>query len=282
MQNPLTALLDRLPRFPIGSPRLRHWQMSLWALGFAASLTGSVWSIEVRAESPATAPAPLKAALSQLDAAANQHSVKNVLQFYGPNFTHSDGLTRQTLEEALTQLWKRYPDATYRTELKSWQPVGNAVVAETVTYITGTQKVGDRQFKLNATLTARQRFENQKIVKQEILNERSQITTGSKPPTIKLSLPKQVTVGQDYSVDAIVEEPLGKDLLLGAALEEAVKPDGYINPTTANLELLSAGGIFKVGRAPNKPENRWISAVVVRHDGMTMVTERLQVLDRKK
>lgn len=282
MHNPLTSLADRLYRFPSGSAKLRRWQMSLWALGFAASITGSLVPISVRAESPATAPAPLKTALTQLDAAANQHNVKNVLQFYSPNFTHSDGLTLQTLETALTQLWKRYPNATYRTELKSWRSVGNAIVAETVTYITGTQKAGDQEFKLKATLESRQRFENQKIVKQEILNERSQLTAGSNPPTVKLTLPKQVTVGQDYSVDAIVEEPLGKDLLLGAALEESVKPDGYVNPTTANLDLLAAGGIFKVGQAPKTPENRWISAVVVRHNGMTMVTERLQVLDRKQ
>jgi len=37
----------------------------------------------------------LKNLLTQIDAAANQHDVKAVMQFYGENFSHSDGLSRQ-------------------------------------------------------------------------------------------------------------------------------------------------------------------------------------------
>lgn len=280
MQTPVTFLTaptsrDRGVRF-----RRRPWR--LMVLGVAASLAGSFWAIAVRAESPETAPAPLKQLLTQVDAAANDHDVQAVLQFYAPNFRHSDGLTRQTLGQSLTQIWKRYPNLTYRTELKSWQPEGAAVVAETVTRITGTQKLDNREFNIDSTLTARQRVENKTIVQQEILNEHSQMTSGSQPPNVKLTLPPQVTTGQEFSVDAIVEEPLGDDLLLGAALEEAIRPEGFVNPTTANLELLAAGGIFKVGRAPATADDRWISAVVVRHNGMTMVTQRLQVVDGKK
>jgi hypothetical protein len=93
-------------------------------------------------------------------------------------------------------------------------------------------------------------------------------------------LPEQVTIGRSYSFDAIVQEPLGDRLLLGAALEEPITPAGYINPAPLDLELLSSGGLFKTGRAPLRPENRWVSAVVIRDDGTTAVTQRMRVVGR--
>jgi hypothetical protein len=228
-----------------------------------------------------TPPAALTTLLSDMDKAANSQNPKSVTDLLSANFTHSDGLTRQTLQEALAALWKRYPDLTYRTDVKSWRPQGNGFIAETVTTMTGTQKEGDREFKLDATLEIRHTIENQKIVRQEVLNERNQITSGSKPPLLKVNLPDQVNGGQEFSFDAIVQEPLGDDLLLGAAIEESVKPTGYLNSTTANLEPLNSGGIFKVGRAPTNSENHWLSAVVVRYDGITMVTQRLRIIGRK-
>ncbi len=264
---------------PLSQPRRTRWQ---W--GAIASL--AVWSgslglaTPLAAQSPAAAPADLKSLLTGLDAAANKQNVQSVAEFFSPNFTHSDGLNRQTLQESLTTLWKRYPNLTYRTELKSWKQDGSAIVADTVTYITGVKKDGDREFKLTSELAARQRVENQKIVNQEVLQERSQMTSGTNPPTLKISLPEQVRSGQEFTFDAIVQEPLGDDLLMGAALEEPIKPEGFLNVTTVNLEPLNSGGIFKVGRAPANPVPHWLSAVIVRHDGITMVTQRLRVQGR--
>lgn len=260
----------------------RRWQAVLVALGVVIAIGGSLYSSRASAEPPETAPAPLKETLAAIDEAASSHNVQSVLAFYSPTFTHSDGLTRQTLEKALTQLWKRYPNLTYRTELKSWKTEGKGITAETVTHVTGVQKTGDRELKIDSTLQAQQQFENQKIVRQDILAERSQITSGTNPPTVKLNLPEQVNAGQEFSFDAVVQEPLGNDLLLGTALEEPVKADGFVNPTTVDLELLSAGGIFKVGRAPLTADHRWISAVLVRQNGMTMITQRLRVVNRAK
>lgn len=236
-----------------------------------------VWS-RATAAPPQTAPPQLKNLLTQVDAAANQHNVKAVMQFYGAQFTHTDGLTRQNMENALTQLWQRYPQLKYQTQLQSWQNDGQAIVAETITNITGTQPEDPRNLTLNATIKSQQRYENGKIVRQEILAERSQLSAGAKPPTVNLNLPQQVKVGQQYNFDAIVQEPLGDDYLVGAAIEEPIQADKYFNPTPVELKLLPAGGLFKVGRAPAKADNRWISAVLVRGDGMTLVTQRLQVI----
>jgi hypothetical protein len=233
------------------------------------------------ANTPETAPPELKRAIAQMDNAANAKNMQSVLQLYSPSFRHEDGLNRQMLEQSLTRLWKQYPNLTYRTELKSWQVLQNGTQAETITYITGTQISNGQELKLTSILQARHRFQNQRIVEQSVLSERNLITTGDKPPTVTLSLPNQVKTGQEFNFDAIVQEPLESDLLLGAVLEEPVNVNGYLKTPTMDLEPLSSGGIFKVGRASKMPTSQWISAVLVRHGGMTMVTQRLRVVDER-
>lgn len=255
-----------------------QFQPTSWLALFLLTLSLTAGWNRAQAQTPQNAPPQLTNLLTQIDAAANQRDVNAVMQFYSPNFTHSDGLTRQSMEQALTQLWQRYPQLRYQTQLQSWKAEGNAIVVTTITNITGAQSADNRNIALNSTIESRQRFEGQTIVRQDVLAERSQLTAGAKPPTVNVNLPQQVKVGQQYNFDAVVQEPLGGDYLLGAALEEPIKPENYLNPTPVNLELLSSGGLFKVGRAPIRPDNRWISAILIRGDGMTLITQRLQVV----
>jgi hypothetical protein len=270
---------------------------SIWALGIAPIVslgimgwTGQALAAVPVAEPPAAptpavrpvvaAPAGLTQTLTQIDAAASKGNLPGVMAFYAPQFTNSDGLTYSTFQDALSKFWTRYPGMVYKTEVNSWKAEGSAFVVETTTTITGTQTTPDRPVNLTATLSSRQRFEGQKIVQQEILSERSQVTIGQTPPAVQVNLPQQVTVGRNYAFDVIVTEPLGDRLLLGAALEEPINANGYLNAAPIDLELLSSGGLFKIGRAPLIPENRWVSAVVIRNDGMTAVTQRMQVVGR--
>ncbi|MCU0542130.1 MAG: nuclear transport factor 2 family protein [Oscillatoriaceae cyanobacterium Prado104] len=239
---------------------------------------GRVASPQVQAQTPANAPAQLTKLLTEIDAAANRRDVKGVMGFYGQNFTHSDGLNSQSLEKALKQLWERYPNLNYRTELKSWKSEGSAIVAETITTITGTHKQDGRQLNLKATIRSQQRFEAEKIVRQEILAEQTQLSSGNNPPTIQVNLPEQVKVGQEYHFDAIVREPIGDDILIGTVVEEPVSEKTLFNPSEVELELLNSGGIFKVGKAPDSPNTRWVSAVLMRQGGITTITQRLRVV----
>ncbi|MFB2974622.1 nuclear transport factor 2 family protein [Microseira sp. BLCC-F43] len=259
-----------LKLFPGAAPRL--------AIILVTALGLSTGGNSALAATPDTAPPELKNALSQIDAAANRRDVQGVMQLYSPNFSNSDGLNRQNMEKALGQLWQRYPQLQYRTSLESWErDRTGAILAVTVTQITGTQAIDGRDWTFNSTIRSRQRLENQKIARQEILAERTQLTSGEKPPNVEIKLPETVRAGQDFTFDAVVREPLGDDVLVGAALQESITAQGYLNPTQVQLEPLAAGGIFKQGRAPNNAGKYWISAVLVRADGMTIVTQRLQV-----
>ena len=246
--------------------------------GLAISLgLGSMGAMEARADSAESAPAELTTALSQMQAAASGGNVDAVMQNYSPTFTNEDGFTYDSLKSALKTLWESYDTLTYRVELRSWEPTGNGYKAETVTYIDGTQTVEGRPAKLESVIRSQQTYEDGKIVAQQTLSERNQLTSGEMPPTVSVILPEQVAAGENYDFDAIVMEPLGNRYLLGAAIEEGATATDFFAGRPVELELLSAGGLFKVGAAPTTNDSRWVSALLVREDGMTVVTRRLRV-----
>ncbi len=229
-------------------------------------------------EPPETAPSELTTLIEGIEAAANRQDVKGVLEFYSEDFSTTEGLDRRSLEQVLNQLWKNYSNINYQTQLQSWEKDGSAIVATTVTEISGTQDLNGREFKLNSTITSQQRVENQKVIQQEVLAERNQLTSGEEPPTVTLVVPEQVKTGQEYSIDAIVEEPLGDQIMIGTAIEERVTPRAYLTEFPLELEFLPSGGVFKIGTAPKTPGNNWISAILMRPGGITMVTQRLRIV----
>ncbi len=266
----------------LNRPRRRVGLFAALTLGLFMSLVTSVAAQTAKdAPNQGAAPPELTNMLMQIDAAANKADLAAVMRFYSPSFTSTDGLSYETLKKTLQALWKRYPNLTYKTELNSWQPEGNGFSTVTTTTISGKYPDQRRDLILSATIKSRQRFAANQIVEQQVLRERSQLTSGEKPPTVTMSLPEQVAPGQQFDFDAVVTEPLGERLLLGAALEEPINPENYLNPAPISLDLLTSGGLFKVGRAPDTAGDRWISAVIVRDNGITAVTQRLRVGEKK-
>jgi len=98
------------------------------------------------------------------------------------------------------------------------------------------------------------------------------------PNAVDVKLPQQVSTGQQYNFDAF-QEPLGDDYLLGAAIEEPIQAGKNFKPPV-ELELLSAGGLLSSVvplwqmTAGFLPCNRG--------DGMTLVTQRLQVVGQNR
>lgn len=267
-------------------PTQSHPASTIRKCGLAISLLcGLAWlPVSVQATprpvqiAQAAAPAELQKTLADLDAAASRRDLAAVMKFYGSNFTTADGLNRQALEEALKKLWQDYQTLTYKTEINSWKPTSDGFIANVTTTITGTETTAERTLTLKSTLKAEQQLVGQTIVSQNILSENSQVTSGEAPPTVQMSLPAEVKVGQDYNLDVVVQEPLQDSLLVGTATEMAVTPEAYLKSPKLELELLSAGGIFKLGKAPTQPGDRWISIALIRDSGITLITQRLKVV----
>lgn len=231
----------------------------------------------LRAQTPENAPDELKETLQKIEEAANAKDLTKLMEFYSPEFSNTDGLKYETLSQGLKSFWLRYPTVTYKTEIKSWQEVDNQLVAETLTTIQGKEIVDGRVINLNSEIGSRQFFQDKKLIRQEIISEKSQITSGDKVPTIEVILPETVKSGQEYNFDVILKEPLGSDVLLGAAIEEKAGGDLYIQPSKFDLDLLSSGGIFKIVKAPDTPDSRWLSAVLIQAEGINVVTQRVRV-----
>ncbi len=237
--------------------------------------------ILAQGNSPATAPAQLKTILSQIDAAANSRQLPELLRHFSPNFSTSDGLNKTTWQQSLGQFWQSYSNLKYTTTLENWRSEGGGYTADTLTKITGTQQTSGRTYKLQSTVQSRQKIVGGQIVQQQILQERSQVSSGNQPPTIDLTLPEKLITNAEYNLDAIVKEPLGEDVLMGASVEQPVSAQAYTKSTDYKLELLTAGGLFKIARAPGKSGDYWISTIFIRPAGMTTLTQRVHVVRGK-
>ncbi len=236
--------------------------------------------LPARADRSTATPAPtaLKTLLNNIDAAANGRKLPELARYYSPNFTTSDGLSKTAWQQALGQFWQSYSNLKYTTTLQSWQGTGNSYTADTVTKIAGTQQLNGRTLNLQATIQSRQKIVGGQIVQQQILQERTQVSSGTKPPTIELNLPDKLQTNAEYNLDAIVSEPLGEDVLMGTFLEQPVSDRVYGKPANYKLELLTAGGLFKVARAPGKSGDYWFSTIFIRPAGMTTLTQRVHVV----
>jgi hypothetical protein len=251
-----------------------------WACSFLISCTLVVsWSSIVKAQNPDTVPSELQEIVNEIETAANNQDLEALLEYYSADFTNTDGLTYASLSEAIKQMWQNYPQLQYKTEIQSWEQVGDELVAETVTLIKGNRQNKGRVIELNSTLRSRQYFQEEKLVRQEILSEKTELTSGENPPKVNVVVPEKVKVGEKYHFDVIVTEPLGNSVLLGGVIEENTSSDRYLNPTSLELEPLPAGGIYKLVTAPRLSDRYWLSAILVRGDGITMVTKRVSIVD---
>lgn len=228
-----------------------------------------------------TAPAALTTILTKIDTAASQRQLPELLRYYSPNFSTSDGLNKAAWQQSLNKFWQSYNNLKYTTTLENWKSQENGYTARTTTKITGIQNLNGRTQNLLATIQSRQKIVGGQIVQQQILQERTQISSGTKPPTIEINLPERLQTNAEYTLDAIVTEPLGEDVLMGTTVEQPVSAQGYDLQTKYKLELLTAGGLFKIARAPGKSGDYWVSTMFIRPSGMTTLTQRVHVVRGK-
>ena len=256
-------------------------RITLLLVSAAVATVAPIANLALAAQSSKPAPAELSNIVFALDKAASQRDLEAVMKYYDPSFNHSDGLNRDRYKQLLSEFWQRYKNISYRTEISKWDQKGDLITAETVTMVQGLKGAENDNFKLDSRLISTQTYKNVngqlQVVSQKVLSEQSSLSTGDAPPPVRLKVPELIGVGRQYVLDAIVTEPLGKSLLLGAAIEEPVEAKTFLADSTINLLPLRAGGLFKIGQAPFSSGDRWISVVLVRESGITITSQRLRV-----
>lgn len=259
---------------------MRHYVLSsLSALALGLGLGATTPSI-AQAATAETAPSTLTTTLTEIEAAANDQDLETVMGYYSEAFTSNSGFDYPQLRQTLEALWQQYGDLTYDIELLSWESTQPGVyTVETVTRVSGNMARPERKLALTAEVTSRQRIENGKIAYQEDLAETSQLASGTNPPTLQIQAPETLTPGQTYSFDTIVLDPLEGRVLMGVAVDEGVTAADFLTPRPVVFDVLNAGGLYKIGTASEAPDQRWISAVIIREDGLVVETRRLQVAE---
>ena len=225
-------------------------------------------------------PMELQTAVDEMLEAANNRDLDQVLSQYDADFEHGDGLNLDEISAAISNFWEVHPDLDYRASIQSWAEVADGYEATIVTDVTGIQTSERGDFDLVATSTVLNTFEindegDLLLVGQEVLEESSQLVSGEDPPEVTVNMPTKVSVGSEFDVEAIVEEPLGETLLLGAAIEEPINPESYLESPPLPLQPLQAGGLFRRADAPDRPGAEWISVMLVSDGGIFIEGRRL-------
>lgn len=261
--------------------QLKWWQkkISLFLIFiFSFYLTSSTKFKQVKAQSNQTTPPELIELITKIDLAANNQDLESLSQYISPQFQTNDGLDYQGFTESLSKLWQQYPNLKYKTIVESWESQGDDLIAITETETQGSFDSEGRKMELSSNIRAKHHFQARKLVKQEILSEKTEITSGENPPKIVINLPETAKPGSQFDFDVIVTEPLGNDLLLGGAIEKEVNQELY-NTKSEPLELdaLAAGGIFKRVTIPPTSGDRLYSVLLIRADGLRLVTQRVKI-----
>ena len=223
-------------------------------------------------------PEELAMMVQRIDRAASNENINGVMRFYSDDLQHSDGITAKDLEAMLTEFWEIYDSLNYSTEVMNWQATDAGFITTTITTVTGQKAFGSQPLTFEATVESRQVIRDRQIIEQDILAESSQIQLGQTPPTVQVSLPATVAPGETFYFDAIVLEPIGNSLLMGTAFSDPVSLETYRTVPSLDVNVLGAGGLFKVSDASLEPSQEWVSGLLFREDGITGVTQRLRIV----
>lgn len=215
--------------------------------------------------------------VNQLDLASSSKDSKLLKKYIAPNFVNEDGLTYETVNKSLEQIWSKYKDLKYTSKVESWKRENGQLVAIVVTNITGNYEINGQKFALNSEIKSEQFFTNNQLVKQNILAEKNEVISGEKPPQVDFNIPEKARPGQEFNLDVILQEPIGSDLVLGAALEEKIDSSLYLKPSNLELEALTAGGIFKKVKLSSEKKDHWYSVILIREGGIRMITQRVNI-----
>ncbi|MEO1132099.1 MAG: nuclear transport factor 2 family protein [Cyanobacteria bacterium J06639_1] len=231
-------------------------------------------------------PDELQDAVSEAVERANQGDLKGVMNLYSSNFRHDDGLDIEQTRAAIARLWDTHDTLEYEATIESWERQGDAIEAIVQTGLTGTQSSERGDFQLEGLSTVRNRYIPSPssgellLVAQEVLSESTTLTSGDRPPQFDLNLPAYVAMGAEYDLEAIVTEPLGDRVLLGAVIDNAADLESYQTDIPFPLQPLQAGGLFRRADAPFKPSSEWISVMLIGDGGITIEGRRLNVVRR--
>ena len=118
---------------------------------------------------------------------------------------------------------------------------------------------------------------NGKIDEGTIKNLFTTIRNDDKKIDISFKIPDKVLTGSKYDIDIILNKPLEDVIIAGAIKPHQV--NSFFEQEIL-MEPLQSGGIFKITRAPAKPEIQIWSGIIAHPEGMITFTKSIDIVDQ--
>ena len=117
---------------------------------------------------------------------------------------------------------------------------------------------------------------NGKIDEGIIKNLFTTIRNDDKKIDISFKIPDKVLTGSKYDIDIILNKPLEEVIIAGAIKPHQV--NSFFEQEMV-LEPLVSGGIFKMTRAPSKPDIQIWSGIIAHPKGMISFTKSIDIVN---
>ena len=190
-----------------------------------------------------------------------------------------DFVATAELQHALVQRYQRFrkdfPEATWQVEPAVPLADGRQTF---LLRVSGDTESRGLRYRLQATERIAIRFEDGRMVDQELVAHESLLLSGERPLAVTLAVPDVVLTGSRYDIDLIVDEPLDQALVAAGLID--LTQQQVQDQLLPNMPLapMGGGGLFKSVQAPQAPGSQTWALMLVHPDGLVIATKRVKVV----
>ena len=200
-----------------------------------------------------------------------EHSLNSRnIEFIKKNFRNNEN---QNIQKQFSKIINDFPDSKWKIKrLKSKIPNNEILRIK----VSGEKIVNGEIYILESNFDYILSILNGKIDKGTIKNLFTIIRNDNKKIDISFKIPDKVLTGSKYDIDIILNKPLERVIIAGAIKPHQV--NSFFEQEIL-LEPLASGGIFKMTRAPSKPETQIWSGFIAHPEGMITFTKSIDIVD---
>ena len=143
--------------------------------------------------------------------------------------------------------------------------------------VKGSKKRHSQNYKLISKQKIAITINNGKVIKKESFSDYSILKSGNKMLDVTVQIPDAVLTGSMYDIDIILEEPLEDSIIAGGLIAISGQKT---KSSEKELELMpmGSGGIFKSARAPLKPGEHRLAALIAHPQGLISITKKIRIV----
>jgi len=195
---------------------------------------------------------------------------KKDLKLIRKNFKNDEN---QNLSKQFSKIVNDFPDSKWKIKrLKSNFPNKEILRIK----VSGEKIVNGEIHILESNFDYLFSIVNGKIDEGIIKNLFTTIRNDDKKIDISFKIPDKVLTGSKYDIDIILNKPLEEVIIAGAIKPHQV--NSFFEQEML-LEPLVSGGIFKMTRAPSKPDIQIWSGIIAHPKGMISFTKSIDIVN---